>query len=246
MSIYAQIAKEAKLKSSPQKIADHLRFFKTAPGEYGEGDQFLGIVVPDQRIIAKKYFKGAQLIDIEQLLLERYHELRSIALMMIVYQFPKVDLAKKLAIYDFYLGHTQRINNWDLVDISAPSIVGEYILSTKLDMKKLLRLAQSPLLWERRISIIATLAFIRAVKKGRAGREWLQPPLHLAGKLLADTHDLMHKAVGWVLREVGKVDERVLMEFLDQHHCQMPRTALRYSIEHFSEKVREQYLRKIK
>lgn len=241
MSLFQQIVSDLQSRANPEKKLVLQRFFKTAPGQYGEGDQFLGIVVPDQRIIAKKYFQVAQLMDIEKLLMDKHHEFRSIALMMLAYQFPKAELATKQLIYEFYLGQTAKINNWDLVDLSAPNIVGEYMLATKLDMERLLQLEQSPLLWERRISIISTLAFIRAVKKGRVGSEWLQPPLILAEKLLADKHDLMHKAVGWVLREVGKADERVLREFLEKYSSVMPRTALRYAIERLDEESRQKY-----
>ena len=204
----------------------------------------MGVTVPDLRAVAKEYYQIADLDVIDKLLDSKIHEHRLIALILLTYQFPKLSLVEKSAIFEFYLGHSQRINNWDMVDISAPNIVGEYMLATKLDMDRLLQLAHSPLLWERRISIISTLAFIRAVKKGRVGREWLNPSLVLAKTLLLDSHDLVHKAVGWVLREVGKADERLLREFLDQHSQQMPRTALRYSIERLDERSRKTYLQK--
>jgi len=244
VSIHQQILSVLESKASLEKRLVAQRFFKTGPGEYGEGDVFLGVTVPDLRVVAKEYYQIADLDVIDKLLDSKFHEHRLIALILLTYQFPKLSLAEKSAIFDFYLGHTHKINNWDLVDLSAPNIVGEYMLATKLDMKRLLQLAQSPLLWERRISIISTLAFVRAVKKVRVGREWLQPSLLLAEKLLADKHDLMHKAVGWVLREVGKADERLLREFLDQHSQQMPRTALRYSIERLDERLRKMYLQK--
>jgi 3-methyladenine DNA glycosylase AlkD len=244
MSLFQQIVSDLQSRANPEKKLVLQHFFKTGPGQYGEGDVFLGVVVPDQRIVAKKYYEVAELGLVENLLASPIHEHRLTALIMLIYQFPKVELEKKQVLFDFYLGHTQRINNWDLVDISAPNIIGEYMLATKLDMMRLRTLVQSSLLWERRISIIATLAFIRAVKKSRVSSEWLQPSLILAETLLADTHDLMHKAVGWVLREVGKADERLLREFLDQHSQQMPRTALRYSIERFDDSLRKQYLRK--
>ncbi|MBP9781600.1 DNA alkylation repair protein [Candidatus Woesebacteria bacterium] len=244
MTLFQQIVRDLKSRANPEKKLVLQRFFKTGPGQYGEGDVFLGVIVPDQRAVAKQYYLAANLGVVDRLLASPIHEYRLTALIMLTYQFPKVNGPKKQEIYDFYLGHTQRINNWDFVDLSAPNIVGEYMLATQLDMKRLLQLAQSPLLWERRISIIATLVFIRAVKKGRVGQEWLQPSLKLAKKLLTDKHDLMHKAVGWVLREVGKADERILQEFLDKHYLQMPRTALRYSIERFDDSLRKQYLRK--
>ncbi len=244
MSLFQQIIKSLDSKASLEKRLVSQRFFKTGPGEYGEGDVFMGINVPDLRLVTKEYFRNADLGVVRKLLDSKIHEHRLTGLLMLTYQFPKLLLPEKLGVYDFYLGQTSKINNWDLVDSSAPNIVGEYMLDTKLDMEQLVQLAQSPLLWERRISIISTLAFIRAVKKGRVGREWLQPSLLLAKKLLTDKHDLMHKAVGWVLREVGKADERLLIAFLDKHYLQMPRTALRYSIERFSEEERRKYLRK--
>lgn len=244
MTLFQQIVRDLKSRANPEKKLVLQRFFKTGPGQYGEGDVFLGVIVPDQRAIAKRYYQIADLGEVERLLASPIHEHRLTALIILTYQFPKADLATKQIVFDFYLGHTQKINNWDLVDLSAPNIVGEYMLATQLDMKRLLKLAQSPLLWERRISSIATLAFIRAVKKGLVGQEWLQPSLKLAKKLLTDKQDLMHKAVGWVLREVGNADERKLLEFLDQHHRQMPRTALRYSIERLDDGLRKQYLRK--
>ncbi|HNQ17288.1 MAG TPA: DNA alkylation repair protein [Candidatus Woesebacteria bacterium] len=241
MSLFQQIVSDLQSRANPEKKLVLQRFFKTAPGQYGEGDVFLGVIVPDQRIVAKKYYQVADFGVVERLLASPIHEYRLTALIVLTYQFPKVELEKKQALFDFYLGQTAKINNWDLVDLSAPNIVGEYMLATKLDMERLLQLEQSPLLWERRISIISTLAFIRAVKKGRVGSEWLQPPLILAEKLLADKHDLMHKAVGWVLREVGKADERVLREFLEKYSSVMPRTALRYAIERLDEESRQKY-----
>ena len=244
MSLFQQIVSDLQSRANPEKKLVLQRFFKTAPGQYGEGDVFLGVIVPDQRIVAKKYYQVADFGVVERLLASPIHEYRLTALIVLTYQFPKVELEKKQALFDFYLGQTAKINNWDLVDLSAPNIVGEYMLATKLDMMRLRTLVQSSLLWERRISIIATLAFIRAVKKGLVGSEWLQPSLVLAKILLTDKQDLMHKAVGWVLREVGKADERLLIEFLDKHYLQIPRTALRYSIERFDDSLRKQYLRK--
>lgn len=231
MTLYRQIVNDLASRAKTDKKLVLQRFFKTGPGQYGEGDVFLGVVVPDQRVVAKQYYQLADLNVVGQLLASTIHEHRLTALLMLTYQFPKADLAKQLNIFDFYLGQTKNINNWDLVDLSAPNIVGEYMLTTKLDIMRLFQLAESPRLWERRISIIATLAFIRAVKKQQVDPNWLQPSIQLAKKLLTDKHDLIHKAVGWVLREVGKVDERLLFRFLDQQSKNMPRTVYRYSTE---------------
>lgn len=231
MTLYQQIVKDLVSRAKTEKILVIQHFFKTGPGQYGEGDVFLGVVVSDQRGVAKQCYQLTDLSVIKELLASAIHEHRLTALLMLTYQFPKADLIKKRAIYDFYLDNTVSINNWDLVDLSAPNIVGEYMLTTKLDMRRLIKLARSPLLWERRIGIIATLAFIRAVKKHQVDPNWLQPSIELAEKLLTDKHDLIHKAVGWVLREVGKVDERLLFRFLDQQSKNMPRTVYRYSTE---------------
>lgn len=244
MTLYQQIVKDLRLRANPEKKQILQRFFKTGRGQYGEGDVFLGVVVPDQRAVAKRFYQDVDLSLVEKLLGNKIHEHRLTALIMLTYQFPKQTLVEKKVIFDFYLGQTQNINNWDLVDLSAPNIVGEYMLAKKLDIERLVGLARSPLLWERRIGIISTLAFIRAVKKGRVGSEWLQPSLKLARLLLNDKQDLMHKAVGWVLREVGKADERLLLEFLNEHFKQMPRTALRYSIERLTEVQRHDCLKR--
>lgn len=244
MTLYRQIVDDLASRAKTDKKLVLQRFFKTGPGQYGEGDVFLGVVVPDQRVVAKQYYQLADLNVVGQLLASTIHEHRLTALLMLTYQFPKADLIKKRAIYDFYLDNTVSINNWDLVDLSAPNIVGEYMLTTKLDMRRLIKLARSPLLWERRIGIIATLAFIRAVKKHQVDPNWLQPSIELAEKLLTDKHDLIHKAVGWVLREVGKADERLLIQFLDKHSKNMPRTALRYALEKLSDNQRTFFLSK--
>ena len=244
MTTADQVKRALQHLADPQKQTDFQRFFKTGPGEYGEGDVFLGLTMPQQRSVAKQFFHQASMDDIRDLLETEIHEYRMSALVMLTYQYPKADEQKKQAIFDFYLDHTQWINNWDLVDLSAPNIVGEYMIETKLDMKKLQSLAKSSLLWERRISIVSTLAFIRAVKRQRVDQTWLQPTIVLSELLLSDTHDLIHKAVGWALRELGKVDEQLLPEFLELHLRQMPRTALRYAIERFPESRRKQLLKK--
>jgi 3-methyladenine DNA glycosylase AlkD len=218
----------------PEKAAFFPRFFKTGPGEYGEGDQFLGITVPNTRIVAKKY-KDLSLEDLEKLLMSVWHEERLLALIVIVNQFKKAgDIAQK-QLYEFYLSHTERINNWDLVDTSARDIVGGYIYKHQELLPVLDTLAQSSLLWERRIAMIATFYFLTKAEP--------DVTVHIAEKLLNDPEDLMHKAVGWMLREMGKrCDNQILVEFLDLHAAQMPRTALRYAIEHFDEVTRKKFM----
>lgn len=239
------------LKNDIKKIADpekahfHARYFKTGEGQYGYGDLFLGMTVPQQRIIAKKH-RDLSLPDITTLLTSKYHEERLIALFILVLQFAKADERRRKEIYDFYLSHTKYINNWDLVDSSAAQIVGEYlyISSERSESRNsrqariihtLTKLAKSESVWERRIAIIATYAFI---KNGQC-----DVTFRIAELMLRDKHDLIHKAVGWMLREAGKrcsqMDEE---KFLKKHYHTMPRTALRYAIEHFDPERRKAYM----
>ncbi len=227
--------------ASPEKAKASAWFFKTGPGQYGEGDQFIGVTVPEQRQVAKK-FKDLPLTDVEQLLKSPIHEERLVAIIILVDQFQKADenlpagrLAQK-EIYDFYLANTDRINNWDLVDASAEYIVGAYLLDKPREI--LYKLAKSENLWERRIAMVATFEFIKNGDSSDA--------LKIAQLLLTDKHDLIQKAVGWMLREVGKrCSEKDLTDFLDKHARAVPRTTLRYAIERFSEEKRQKYLRKI-
>ncbi|MFA5127839.1 MAG: DNA alkylation repair protein [Patescibacteria group bacterium] len=222
-------------KIADKKQAVHLRrFFKTGKGQYGEGDKFLGIKVPRQREVAKKYFQEITLEDVKKLIASPYHEFRLTGLIILTYKFPKISEADQKKIFDFYLKHTKRINNWDLVDLSAPNIVGTWLLDK--NRKILYKLAKSRILWERRIAMLATYAFIRAGE--------FDDTLKLADILLNDKHDLMHKAVGWMLREVGKRDKKVLTNYLKPRYKNMPRTMLRYAIEKFSEGERKFYLSK--
>lgn len=206
-------------------------FFKTGPGEYGEGDRFLGVKVPDTRRVARR-FRELPLAEIGRLLDSPMHEDRLAGLVVLVGQFERGDEDTQKRIYDFYLARTARINNWDLVDVSAPQIVGGWLAARS--RKPLLKLARSQSLWERRISIVATLQFIR--------RQDFADTLTIAEMLLKDRHDLIHKATGWMLREAGKRDEAVLKGFLDAFAAQMPRTMLRYAIERLSEKDRLHYM----
>jgi 3-methyladenine DNA glycosylase AlkD len=208
------------------------RFFKTGPGEYGEGDRFIGAKVPVIRKVAKE-FQDLPLPEIEALLHSGIHEERLLALVILVSQFGKRDGKARKCIYDLYLANTQNINNWDLVDLSAPQIVGGHL--EKRSRKPLFRLAKSSSLWERRISILATHWFIRQGS--------FDDTLTIAEMLLGDRHDLIHKAVGWMLREVGKRDVAALETFLDTHCRAMPRTMLRYALERFPAKKRAAYMK---
>jgi 3-methyladenine DNA glycosylase AlkD len=211
-------------------------FFKTGKGEYGEGDIFLGIKVPILRSVAKKYYHLA-LEELQTLLNSKIHEHRMVALFILISQYEKAEDEKKKKIYDFYLKNTKNINNWDLVDLSAPNIVGDYLLDKKKERSLLYRLAKSKLLWDRRIAILSTFAFI---KNNEA-----KDTLAIAELLLKDEQDLMHKATGWMLREVGKrIGEAAEEEFLKKYYQTMPRTMLRYAIERFEERKKEFYMKK--
>lgn len=232
MSAAAAIRRELRAAADPSRAALLQRFFKTGPGEYAEGDRFLGLTVPQVRAIAAKH-QMLPLSDIAALLASPWHEERLLALVMLVRQYERGTAAQREAIYRLYRRSTACINNWDLVDCSAGSIVGAHLAAR--DRRALERLARSPLVWERRIAVISTFFFIR--------RGELQPTLRMARLLLDDDHDLIHKAVGWMLREVGKQDRAVLQRFLDAHAHRMPRTMLRYAIERFPERLRQRYLR---
>lgn len=208
------------------------RFFKTAKGEYGEGDIFYGIKVPEQRAIAR-HFKDISLEDIKSLILSKVHEERLIAAFILVDQFKRGDEKKKKTVYDFYLKNRKGINNWDLVDLSAPKIIGAYLIDKEKDL--LYKFANSKDLWEKRIAIISTQAFIR--------EHFFEDTLNISKILLHDNHDLIHKAVGWMLREIGNRDLDTEEEFLKKHYKTMPRTMLRYAIEKFPEQKRIAYLK---
>ncbi len=222
-----------KKRSNPARAEVHQRFFKTGKGEYGEGDIFLGVPVPDQRKIAKE-FSDTGLRDIQDLLSSKIHEHRLTALLILVIKFNKSDELLGSRIYDLYLKNTKHINNWDLVDSSADKILGAYLFDK--DRSLLFDLADSENIWERRIAMMATFHFIK--------NNQFNDTLNLAGVLLNDTHDLIHKAVGWMLREVGKRDRRTEERFLKAHYKTMPRTMLRYAIEKFDKETRKFYLRK--
>lgn len=209
------------------------RFFKTGKGEYGEGDKFLGVVVPNTRLVAKRY-KDVPFDVAARLLQSPWHECRLCALLMLVERFKKSDEKERKRIYDFYLSQTARVNNWDLVDLSAPYIVGEYL--KERSREDLYRLVGSTLLWEQRIAVVATYTLIK-------NNDFIDI-LALAERLLHHPHDLMRKAVGWMLREMGKRDKDLLVQFLEKHGRVMPRTMLRYAIEKFPEEERQEFLKR--
>jgi len=250
----SRIIKQLRLVGTSEKAKILLGFFRTGKGQYGEGDTFLGVTVPQQREIAKE-FRSLPFGEIEKLLASPYHEARMTGLLILTYAFDSADEGRRKDIYDFLLDHQVAMNNWDLVDVIAPKIVGEYLLHThpsvlkpgQLPLKRragvqgerngrkiLYRFAKSADLWERRIAIVATFAFIREGK--------FEDTLAICEILLDDKHDLIHKASGWMLREVGKRDEKTLRAFLDAHASRMPRTMLRYAIERLSERERKVYL----
>ncbi|HET9957796.1 MAG TPA: DNA alkylation repair protein [Polyangiaceae bacterium] len=231
----AGVRQALRAHADPERARALARFFKTGPGEYAAGDTFWGIGVPPQRAIARQ-FAALPLDELLKLLQSPVHEQRLTALLILVRQFERADEHGRQERFRFYVRHLAYVNNWDLVDSSAHKIAGEYLLSrTRGERELLYRLARSKNLWRRRVSIIASAAFINA---GDA-----RDTLALAEILLGDEHDLIHKAVGWMLREVGKrIDRKVLLEFLRQHAVAMPRTALRYSIEHLPASERAAWL----
>ncbi|HOP65112.1 MAG TPA: DNA alkylation repair protein [Spirochaetota bacterium] len=228
---YKQVKSDLKKISHPEKTAHLSRFFKTGKGEYGEGDIFWGITVPAQRAVAKNH-SDATLDDIAALLAEPVHECRLTALLILVQQYSGGDDKKRKDIADFYLANTDRINNWDLVDLSAHKILGHYLYDKKRET--LYRLAESSSLWEQRIAVVSTYHFIK--------NNDFRDTVSLCEKLINHKHDLIHKATGWMLREAGKRDISVLLEFLDKHHKSMPRTMLRYSIEKLDPGQRKKYM----
>jgi len=225
------IERRLRALGDPVRAKHSLRFFRTGPGQYGEGDRFLGLTVPQLRALAREV-KDAPLDVLEQLLQSPWHEARLLALLVLVEQHRRGDAAAREAIHRLYLRNTHRVNNWDLVDCSAAQIVGAHLRESGRAL--LGRLARSESLWERRIAMIATAD---SIKRGD-----FADALRIAKILLGDEHDLIHKAAGWMLREIGKRDRAAEEEFLRQYAPRMPRTMLRYAIERFPERLRRQYL----
>ncbi|MEK7637624.1 MAG: DNA alkylation repair protein [Patescibacteria group bacterium] len=231
MTGLSQLRRDLKRLSSPAKAKSSAWFFKTGRGQYGEGDVFLGITVPEQRRLAKKY-RDLPLTDVLKLLKSKYHEHRLTAVLILGDQFRRAEAKTGAQIVRAYLKSTKQINNWDIVDSSAPHILGIYLLTRPRGI--LTRLARSKNLWERRIAIVATQTLIRHGQ--------FNDTLKLAKILLRDREDLIHKAVGWMLREVGNRNRIVAERFLQRHVEQMPRTMLRYAIEKFPRRFRNEFL----
>jgi len=227
-----QVKRELEKHADAEKAAFLPKFFKTGKGEYGEGDRFLGVTVPQQRKIAKK-FTALSEDESAKLLRDKYHECRVTGLLILIEQFQPAPPRKQKALVDLYLSNLAGVNNWDLVDLSADKILGSYLLSRNRQL--LYRFARQENLWKQRIAIVATLAFIR--------KRQFDDTLAIADLLLDHDHDLIHKAVGWMLREVGKRDRRLLENFLKTRYVGMPRTMLRYAIERFAEDLRQSYLK---
>jgi 3-methyladenine DNA glycosylase AlkD len=229
----ADLRKELYALADPADAKFLQGFFKTAPGQYGAGDKFLGLRVPDLRRFVREYpeLEDSQALE---MLTSPWHEERLLALLFLVDRYRRGDDAARNRIHRAYLANTRYINNWDLVDASAHYVVGQHLNAGNIRLLE--RLARSNDVWERRIAIVATFHFIRA--------DEFRPTLKIAKQLVRDQHDLIHKAVGWMLREVGKRDRRVLDAFLLKYHRTMPRTMLRYAIERHPERLRRQYLRK--
>lgn len=221
--------------SNVEKVNIYTRFFKTGKGEYGEGDAFLGVTVPHQRLVAKEYYNQVSLKEIGELVKINIHEYRLTALIMLVYQFEKIkDINQQKVIIDFYLNHTKYINNWDLVDTSCYKILGRYCYHQNQE-QILFDLSQSENLWEKRIAIVSTLYYIKMKSLD------IVPEIVL--KNMNHSHDLMHKANGWMLREMGKIDDEKLIYFLDQYATQLPRTSLRYALEKLEPTLKDYYMK---
>ena len=225
-----EIKKELDSKANKEKSLIYARFFKTNKGQYGEGDIFIGLTVPEQRNLAKKYI-DLNFKDLEQLLSNKIHEYRLTGLLILVYKYQKNDNKKE--IFDFYLKNIHASNNWDLVDCISDKIIGKYLIDK--DKKLLYDFANSNNLWKKRISIVSTYTFIK--------NDSFEDTLKISEILLNDKHDLIHKAVGWMLRELGKRNQILLEKFLERHRKEMPRAMLRYSIEKFSEEKRKYYMK---
>jgi 3-methyladenine DNA glycosylase AlkD len=220
--------------AQPERVANTERFFKAYPGGYSEGDKFLACTVPATRLVAKQFY-DLPLTELDKLITSPWHDDRLLALIILVRQYTKGDQGAQQSVYDFYISHMANVNNWDLVDGSAEFIVGPYLENRPEKLTVLTRLADSKSIWERRIAMLATFAYI---KKGKP-----ETALVIAEQLLYDGHDLIQKAVGWMLREIGKrVDRALLLAFLDKYAGTMPRTTLRYAVEHLPTEQRTHYM----
>ena len=235
MTLHNQILEALQFLSTPEKKEFLPYFFKTGKGQYAEGDQFIGVVVPDSRKLVKEYWQKATLDDVQEILKSEFHEMRLVALLILVTKFEKTkDEKEKKTLVDFYLKNTKYINNWDLVDLSCYKLLGRYCFDNQKD-DILKKLSNSENMWEKRIAIVATMYHI---KKGSHDLT-----IELALNNLNHSHDLMHKANGWLLREIGNKDEEVLLDFLKIYYQNMPRTSLRYAIEKLDEDLRQDFLK---
>lgn len=235
MSIHNQILEALQFLSTPEKAAFLPYFFKTGKGQYAEGDQFLGVGVPDSRKVAKEYWQKATLEDLKEILSSEFHEMRLVALLMLVAKFEKAkDKTEQKKLIDFYLKSTLHINNWDLVDTSCYKILGRYCFENH-HPEILRKLSSSENMWEKRMAIVGTMHYIK--------RGTYDLTIEFVLNNLKHPHDLMHKANGWLLREVGKKNEEFLVEFLKMHYQEMPRTCLRYAIEKLEESLRQDFLK---
>lgn len=235
MTFHNQILEALQFLSTPEKRDFLPYFFKTGKGEYAEGDQFIGVVVPDSRKLVKEYWQKATLDDVQEILKSEFHEMRLVALLILVTKFEKSkDKKEKKNLVDFYLKNTKYINNWDLVDLSCYKLLGRYCFENQKD-EVLKKLSNSENMWKKRIAIVATMYHI---KKGSHDLT-----IELALNNLNHSHDLMHKANGWLLREMGKKDEEKLLNFLKTYYQNMPRTSLRYAIEKLDEDLRQDFLK---
>ena len=236
MTLHNQILEALQFLSSPEKKEFLPYFFKTGKGEYAEGDKFIGVVVPDSRKLVKEYWQKATLEDVQEILKSEFHEMRLVALLILVNKFEKSkDKTEQKKLVDFYLKNTKYINNWDLVDLSCYKLLGRYCFENRKD-DILRELSNSDNMWEKRIAIVATMHHI---KKGKS----FDLTQELVLNNLNHPHDLMHKANGWLLREIGNKDEEVLLDFLKIYYQNMPRTTLRYAIEKLDEDLRQDFLK---
>src|SRR3989338_6496725 len=229
-----KIREDLKSRANKQKAIILSSFFKTGKGKYGYGDKFLGVTVPESRKVAKQY-TNLKFADIKKLLISEFHEERLVALLILTEIYRKEPKEAKKKIVNFYLDNASKVNNWDLVDLTAHQILGDYILNHEPKLIKILyKLVRSGNLWERRIAIVSTFAFIRANK--------FKETFKIAELLMHDKHDLIHKAVGWMLREAGKRNQQELEKFLNKYYRKMPRTMLRYAIERLSDEKKKFFL----
>ncbi len=232
--MYKELLDEIISMKNDESIAILQRFFKTGKGQYGEGDLFLGIRVPELRKISKKYFDKINIDECEKLLKNKYHEIRLLSLFIFILKYEKEN--NKKTIFDIYLSNTRYINNWDLVDLSSPNIVGSYIYNNNLDKRILYDMIKTHDLWNTRIAILATFYFIK--------NKDYKDIIKMSEILIDDKRDLIHKALGWMLREVGKRDKTTLVKFLVKYFKKMPRTMLRYSIEKLNNEEKAIFMQK--